>query len=172
VVEDYRSVQLSLRAHPLSFVRPELERRGSAPCAALKQVRDGRRIRLSGIVLIRQRPGAGNVTFVTIEDESGIANIIIWQRLYEKYRRTILSAAMIAVDGQVQKEGDVIHVIANRVEDESFLLRAVGERDFPHRTGPGDGARNGGSDRRSHWTLPLHPEPQQPEIRIKSRDFH
>ena len=98
VVEDYRSVQLTLRAHPLSFVRPELERRGAAPCAALKTIRDGRRIRLSGIVLIRQRPGAGNVTFVTIEDESGIANIIIWQRLYEKYRRTILSAAMI--DGQ------------------------------------------------------------------------
>ena len=186
VVEDYRSVQLSLRAHPLSFVRPELERRGSAPCAALRQIKDGRRIRLSGIVLIRQRPGAGNVTFVTIEDESGIANIIIWQRLYEKYRRTILSAAMLAVDGQVQKEGDVIHVIANRVEDESFLLRAVGDEHpggsspgrnsdpgrFPHRTGAGDGAKSGGLDRRHQPPHLLTPAASGEGIRIKSRDFH
>jgi error-prone DNA polymerase len=172
VVEDYRAVQLTLRDHPLAFVRPELDRLGSVPCAALKRIKDGRKVRLSGIVLIRQRPGAGNVTFVTIEDESGIANIIIWQRLYEKYRRVVLSAAMIAVEGRVQKEGDVIHVIADRVEDESFLLRAVGERDFPHRTGPGDGARGGGPDRRHQLPPPSLPPARHDGIRIKSRDFH
>ena len=172
VVEDYRTVQLTLRDHPLAFVRPELERLGSVPCAALKRIKDGRKVRLSGIVLIRQRPGAGNVTFVTIEDESGIANVIIWQRLYEKYRRVILSAAMIGVAGRVQKEGDVIHVIADRVEDESFLLRAVGDRDFPHRTGPGDGAKGGGADRRHSPLPPLLPPARHDGIRIKSRDFH
>jgi error-prone DNA polymerase len=172
VVEDYRSVQLTLRAHPLSFVRPELERRGALPCAGLRQVKDGRKVRLSGIVLIRQRPGAGNVTFVTIEDESGIANIIIWQRLFEAQRRIVLSAAMIAVVGRVQKEGDVIHVIADRLEDESFLLRAVGELDFPHRTGPGDGARAGGHDPRGPSLPPLPAAAKADGIRVKSRDFH
>ena len=172
VVEDYRSVQLTLRAHPLSFVRPELERRGAAPCAALKQIKDGRKVRLSGIVLIRQRPGKGNVTFITLEDESGIANVIVWQRLYEKYRRIVLSAAMIGVTGKVQKEGDVIHVIADRIEDESFLLRAVGERDFPHRTGPGDGAKNGSPDRRERRPLLPLPAARDEGIRIRSRDFH
>jgi error-prone DNA polymerase len=172
VVEDYRSVQLTLRAHPLSFVRPELERRGAVPCAALRQIGDGRKVRLSGIVLIRQRPGAGNVTFVTIEDESGIANIIIWQRLFEAQRRIVLSAAMIAVVGRVQKEGDVIHVIADRLEDESPLLRAVGTGDFPHRPGPGDGASNGAADPRGRGRPPLPASSEADGIRVKSRDFH
>ncbi|WP_114953610.1 error-prone DNA polymerase [Sphingosinicella terrae] len=172
VVEDYRSIQLTLRDHPLAFVRPELERLGSVPCGALKTIRDGRKVRLSGIVLIRQRPGAGNVTFITIEDESGIANIIVWQRLYEKYRRTVLAAAMIGIEGQLQKEGDVIHIIADRIHDESTLLRAVGQRDFPHRTGPGDGARGGSPDRRGKGPLPLYPYSKEPGIRVKTRDFH
>ena len=172
VVEDYRAVQLTLRNHPLAFVRPELERRGAAPCAALRRIRDGRKVRLSGIVLIRQRPGKGNVTFITIEDETGIANVIVWQRLYERYRRTVLSAAMIAVSGQVQKEGDVIHVIADRIEDESDLLRAVGEMDFPYKTGPGDGARNGGTDPRHRPPRLPPPAAKDETIRIRSRDFH
>jgi len=186
VVEDYRAIQLTLRDHPLAFVRDELARRGAVPCAELQRIRDGRKVRLAGIVLIRQRPGAGNVTFITLEDETGIANVIVWQRLYEKYRRTVLAAAMIMVDGQVQKEGDVIHIIADRIEDESLLLRSVGERErsglkvrpgneppeWPHRTGPGDGARNGGADRR-HLTPRLPPPATRDEgIRIKSRDFH
>jgi error-prone DNA polymerase len=170
VVEDYRSIQLTLRDHPLSFVRPELERRGAVPCAGLAQVRDGRKARVSGIVLIRQRPGAGNVTFITIEDESGIANIIVWQRLFERHRRAIMAAAMIGVEGQVQKEGDVIHIIADRIEDESFLLRSVGERDFPHRTGPGDGVKGARPDPRHPPRL--LPQPAGEGIRIKSRDFH
>jgi error-prone DNA polymerase len=172
VVEDYRSVQLTLRDHPLSFVRPELDRRGSVPCSALKRIKDGRKVRLSGIVLIRQRPGKGNVTFITLEDESGIANVIVWQRLYEKYRRTVLSAAMIGVTGQVQKEGDVIHIIADRIEDESVLLRAVGDKDFPHRTGPGDGAKSSSPDRRERPPRLPPPAAKDEGIRIRSRDFH
>ncbi len=142
------------------------------PCSALKRIKDGRKVRLSGIVLIRQRPGKGNVTFITVEDETGIANVIIWQRLYEKYRRTVLSAAMIGVTGQVQKEGDVIHIIADRIEDESFLLRVVGELDFPHRTGPGDGAKSGSPDRRHQPPRLPPPAAKDDAIRIKSRDFH
>ncbi|MGZ8997979.1 MAG: error-prone DNA polymerase, partial [Allosphingosinicella sp.] len=138
VVEDYCSVQLSLRDHPVAFLRPELDRRAIVPAGRLGQVKDGARIQVAGIVLIRQRPGKGNVTFITLEDESGIANIIVWQRLHEQFRRIILSAAMIAVKGRFQREGQVTHLIADSVEDLTPLLGQVGNLDFPHRTGPGD----------------------------------
>jgi error-prone DNA polymerase len=180
VVEDYRNVQLSLRAHPLAFLRPELERHGIVSCASLKQLKDGRRVKVAGIVLVRQRPGEGNVTFVTIEDETGVANIIIWQRKYEQYRRTVHAAPMISVEGQLQREGEVIHVIADRLDDHTTLLHSVGALDFPHRTGPGDGASHGGAPDRGRWkqpprTLPspLFPAPSaEPALAIKSRDFH
>ena len=102
VVEDYRAVQLSLRAHPLAFLRPELDRLGILPAAALKNVKDGQKVRVAGLVLVRQRPGKGNVTFLTLEDETGIANALAWQRIFESHRRIILASAMICVTGQVQ----------------------------------------------------------------------
>jgi len=188
VVEDYRAVQLSLRAHPLTFLRPQLAAQGHVTSADLARIKDGRKVRLAGIVLIRQRPGsANNVTFVTIEDETGVANIIIWQRLFEAQRRVVLSAAMMGVTGRVQKEGDVIHVIADALEDLSHDLRAVGGLDFPRRTGPGDGARNGGYDARdknkdpvkardlfypAFRSKPYAPGNDTPTIKVKSRDFH
>jgi error-prone DNA polymerase len=148
VVEDYRSIQLALRAPPLAFLRPELDGRGFVTCSDLARIKDGRRVNLSGIVLIRQRPGTTNVTFITIEDETGIANIILWQRRFEAQRRIVMGAPMIGVTGIVQREGDVIHVIGEQLEDQSALLHAVGQMEFAHRTGPGDGARNGGYDPR------------------------
>jgi error-prone DNA polymerase len=179
VVEDYRSVQLSLRAHPLAFLRPELERRGILPCAALRSTRDGRKVEVAGIILVRQRPGAGNVTFVTIEDESGVANAIIWQRKFEEQRRIILSAAMVGIKGTLQREGEVVHVIVDRLEDMTPLLHSVGAMDFPHRPNPGDGATNGGNDPRErirHRPLDLYPAPRprrpEPAIEVRSRDFH
>jgi error-prone DNA polymerase len=199
VVEDYRSVQLSLRAHPLTFLRPQLAAQGRVACADLAGIKDRRKVKLAGIVLIRQRPGsANNVTFVTVEDETGVANIIIWQRLFEAQRRVVLAAAMMGVTGRVQKEGGVIHVIADDLQDLSHELRAVGGLDFPHRTGPGDGAKNGGYDAREKIkdkALPPSGEPERdavkardlfypafrsrpyaPDepatIKVKSRDFH
>ena len=177
VVEDYRSVQLSLRDHPLAFLRPELDRQGAMPAKRLGTLRDGARIYIAGIVLIRQRPGKGNVTFMTLEDESGIANAIVWQRLFDRYRRTILSSAMVGIKGRLQREGQVIHVIADSIEDLTPLLGEVGNRDFPHRPGPGDGARNGSHDPRHKNRLPPPPVAALPPgrdggMRIKPRDFH
>ena len=177
VVEDYRSVQLSLRDHPLAFLRPELDRQGAMPAKRLGTLRDGARIYIAGIVLIRQRPGKGNVTFMTLEDESGIANAIVWQRLFDRYRRTILSSAMVGIKGRLQREGQVIHVIADSIEDLTPLLGEVGNRDFPYRPGPGDGARNGSHDPRHKNRLPPPPVAALPPgrdggMRIKSRDFH
>ncbi|MDB5699384.1 MAG: dnaE, partial [Alphaproteobacteria bacterium] len=181
VVEDYRSTQLSLRAHPLAFLRPELERRGIVACADLRHIKDGRWVEVAGIILVRQRPGSTNVTFVTIEDETGVANAIIWQQKFEAQRRIVLSAAMISVKGRLQREGEVIHIIADRLEDHTPLLHSVGALDFPHRPSPGDGATHGGApDPRERWKhrpRHLYPAPHgarcdEGVIPVKSRDFH
>jgi error-prone DNA polymerase len=161
VFEDYRTVQLSLRAHPLSFLRGELDRRGITSCADLARVRDGARVNVAGIVLIRQRPGQGNVTFITIEDESGIANAILWQRRFEAHRRVVMTSAMIGVHGTVQREGQVIHVVADRIDDHTPLLRSIGDMAFPHRPGPGDAVTHPGS-----------PDRGENVLRQKTRDFH
>jgi error-prone DNA polymerase len=171
VVEDYRAVQLSLRNHPVIFLRPALDRRRIVPAARLASLKDGDRVRTAGIVLVRQRPGKGNVTFLTLEDETGIANAIVWQRIFERQRRIILAAAMVAVHGTLQREGEVIHIIADRLEDLTPLLHRVGEMHFPHRPGPADAARHGGPDPRERRAATLAPG-RDGGLRIKSRDFH
>ena len=150
VVEDYRSRGLSLRRHPVAFLRGDLEGRGAVPCAALRTMRSGRRVTVGGLVLVRQKPGsAKGVMFITIEDESEVANLVIWPSLFERQRRLILSTGMLACRGRVQREGNVIHVVADELVDLSDLLRRVGDReaasDFPLRTGRGDEAKHGGS---------------------------
>jgi len=183
VVEDYRALQLSLRAHPLTFLRDDLARRGLKRCADLAQVKDGRHVEVAGIILVRQKPGsAKGVLFITVEDESGIANGILWPDRFEAQRRTVMSAAMIGMKGRVQKEGEVIHVICDRIVDYGDLLAKVGQMSFPHATGRGDGARHAGSPDRgdagwkpsprdSYW--PPHANGMDPEevVRVKTRDF-
>ncbi|MBF9194625.1 error-prone DNA polymerase [Microvirga terrestris] len=129
VVEDYISTGLTLRQHPVSFLRPDLEKRRMTPCAALRQARDGSRVTVAGLVLVRQRPGtAKGVTFMTIEDETDVANVVIWSAIFEKHRQLILSSGMIACRGSVQREGDVIHVVAEHLISLSDLLRSVAQR--------------------------------------------
>jgi len=126
VVADYRSVGLSLRAHPVSFIRDEIERLGAVPCAALPELTPGKRVIVAGIVLVRQRPGsAQGVIFATIEDETGHANIIVWPKVFERHRRVVLGARMIACRGLLQRESDVIHVVADELTDLSDLLASV-----------------------------------------------
>jgi error-prone DNA polymerase len=147
VVEDYGSVGLTLREHPLAFLRDDLRRQGMIACADLADIRDGRRVTVPGLVLVRQKPGsAKGVMFITIEDETGFANLIVWPKLFEQQRRLVLTASMLACRGRVQKEAGVTHVIAERLIDLSDLLRQVGERDAPVvlPSGRGDEARRGG----------------------------
>ncbi|HEX2764421.1 MAG TPA: error-prone DNA polymerase [Allosphingosinicella sp.] len=177
VVEDYRAVQLTLRRHPVAFLRPELDRRGFVRCADLRHIGDGRRVEVAGIVLIRQRPGsAKGVLFVTIEDESGVANAIIWPDRFEAQRRVVMASAMLGIKGAVQKEGDVIHVVTDRMEDLTPMLRTVGAMDFPHRTAPADGAKGGAPDPRERKPVrpggPLLPKEEEATIPIRSRNFH
>ncbi len=160
VVEDYGHVGLSLRAHPVSFLRDDLHRRRIVTCTEAMEARDGRWLEAAGIVLVRQRPGsAKGVMFITLEDETGIANLVVWPKVFEKHRRIVLSSGMIAVRGRVQREGDVVHLVAYHFKDLSAELAGVGSRDgsFPLPHGRGDEFHRGGSgpDAREPKTSPL-----------------
>jgi len=118
VVEDYETLRLSLKAHPVSFMRARLERNRIIRAAALADQPAGRNVRTAGLVLVRQRPGtASGVIFMTVEDETGVANLIVWPRIFEEYRRIVMSSRMIAVEGVLQKEQGVIHIVAQRFAD-------------------------------------------------------
>ncbi len=175
VVEDYDHVGLSLRGHPLGFLRGDLFERGIRTCKEANALADKSHVLVAGMVLVRQRPGtAAGVTFMTIEDETATVNVVIWSSLYEEQRRLILTARMVAISGQVQKEGEVIHVVARRLIDLSDDLDTVGAREdsFPVPKSRGDEFRNGepGIDHRS---LPRRGSraAATPVIVIKTRDF-
>ena len=123
VVEDYRRLSLSLKAHPVAFLRERLDQKKILRCEELASQRNGARASVAGLVLVRQRPGsAKGVIFLTIEDETGIANIIVWPKIFEALRGIVLGARFIAVTGRVQIEAGVIHVVMERAEDLTPLL--------------------------------------------------
>jgi len=181
VVQDYGHVGLSLRAHPVSFLREDLRRRRILSCAEAMATRDGRWIDTAGVILVRQRPGsAKGVLFVTLEDESGIANLIVWSKVFEANRRILLGTSMLAVRAQVQREGEVTHLIVQRVTDLSAELASVGARGsaFPLPTGRGDGMRNGGGPDPRENPKGLRPRDMVDpyghidELKVKARNFH
>jgi len=141
VVEDYDHVGLSLRAHPLSFLRADLEAKRMVTCQDALQARDGKWLRTAGLVLVRQRPGsAKGIMFITIEDETGIANLVIWPTLFDRQRQIVLSASMLGIHGCIQREGEVVHLVAHDLVNLSAELASVGDRDgaFPLPHGRGD----------------------------------
>ena len=125
VAEDYASLRLSLKAHPLTLVRDQADAplAGCLPALHLADAKDGTTVSVAGLVLVRQRPGSAHgVIFATIEDETGTANIVVWTDVFERYRRPLLTARLMRVTGKLQREGIVIHVIAQTIEDRSDLL--------------------------------------------------
>src|SRR5271166_1505856 len=128
VVEDYRRLSLSLKAHPTSFMRSRLAARGMLRSDALAGVRSGERVTVAGLVLVRQRPGtAKGVIFMTLEDEAGVANVIVWPKAFERLRAIVLGARFVAVTGKLQNEQGVIHIIADRMDDLTPLLGMLSE---------------------------------------------
>ena len=124
VVEDYGHIGLTLRDHPLCFLRPDLNKQAYVTCQTAGAARDGKALKTAGLVLIRQRPGsAKGVMFITIEDETGVANLVIWPTLYEKQRRVILTSSMLGVQGRVQREGEVVHLVAHKLFDSIWRPR-------------------------------------------------
>jgi error-prone DNA polymerase len=162
VVEDYRSKGLTLRAHPLAFLRTDLAARGFTRCAALKSARNSTRLSVAGLVLVRQMPGSANgVMFATLEDETDVANLIIWPSQLEKQRRVILTAGLLGCRGRVRCESGVIHLIAEHLMDLSAELRRVGGLDGPVGSAPGNQSDDTGMQRE-------HAE----GLRMRARDFH
>jgi error-prone DNA polymerase len=165
VVDDYRSLRLSLKAHPVSFLRAGLARDGMVPAEALARLPDGKRLKVAGLVLVRQRPGsASGVIFATLEDETGVANIVVWPDVFERHRSAVLKASLLAVEGRLQREGLVIHVVARHLVDLTArlgeLTRPLGEVAdplFDNAPARADEAKRPGRDAR-----PL----------VRSRDFH
>ena len=143
VIEDYRHLHLSLKAHPISFLRHELTARGIPPNGNLPNVRPGRRVTVAGLVLVRQRPGEGRAIFMTLEDETGIANTIMWLRTYEAYRPIVLGPRFISVTGQLQNEQGVIHIVAEHFEDLTPLLRGLSQQDPVQVVSCGDHVKHG-----------------------------
>ena len=128
VVEDYRRLSLSLKAHPASFMRARLSARGILRSEALSSIKNGERVTVAGLVLVRQRPGtASGVIFMTLEDETGVANIIVWPKVFERLRAIVLGARFIAVTGKLQSEQGVIHIVAERMNDLTPMLGLLSE---------------------------------------------
>jgi error-prone DNA polymerase len=133
VIEDYRALALSLKQHPVAFLRGELDKRQVTPTETLDVPKAGTRLSVAGIVLVRQRPGSASGTvFVTLEDEYGIANLIVWPHVFEKYRGIVMGSKMIACRGRLQREGDkphqVVHIVAEELFDLTPLLDRLQEK--------------------------------------------
>ncbi len=128
VVNDYRFLKLSLREHPASFLRQDLSGRGILRNEVLRKTASGKRVAVSGLVTVRQRPGSANgVIFLSIEDETALANVIVWPKTFARFRAVVLGARYIAVKGRMQEECGVIHVVAESLEDLTFLLGRLAE---------------------------------------------
>ena len=130
---DYQSTGLTLSRHPLALLRPRLTRMKLVTAADLAQLPNGRITRAAGIVTCRQRPGAASgVVFVTLEDETGYINVVVWNHIVENQQRELLGARLMGVEGTLQREGEVIHLVARRLTDHTRLLGtlATASRDF------------------------------------------
>ena len=135
VAEDYRTTSLSLKAHPVGFYRPMLTRRGVITAEQLLGLKDGRKVSVAGLVLIRQRPGtAKGVVFVTLEDETGVANAVVWKDRFEADRNVVMTASFLVVHGRVQRAENVIHIVAEAFTDLSAHLSTL--RDEPGAPAP------------------------------------
>jgi DNA polymerase III alpha subunit len=178
VIEDYRHLRLSLKAHPVSFVREDLGRRGCLRHEQLADIASGQRVTVAGLVLVRQRPGSANgVIFMTLEDETGIANTIVWPKTFETFRPIVLGARLISVTGKLQNESGVIHVVADRIEDLSPLLRRLSEeKDLIETAARADAVRRSSAERprhpRSGDALVLALKDNPATVMPKGRNFH
>jgi error-prone DNA polymerase len=181
---DYATLGLSLKAHPMGLLRPLFARERVVPAGALPDLPTDRRIAIAGLVLVRQRPGsAKGVIFITLEDETGIANLVVWPAMFERYRRVVLTGALLTATGRLQREGEVIHLVVEHLEDHSARLatlveprkhadpKRAAERAIAH----ADAVRRNGPDPRDEAMIAQYQQQRDdPAARIRrlSRDFH
>ncbi|MEJ6595376.1 error-prone DNA polymerase [Parasphingorhabdus sp.] len=189
VVADYQSVRLSLKGHPMEFLREQFRARGVLSCAELAQAKNGSQVKVAGVVLIRQRPGKGNAIFITLEDESGVSNLLLWASRFEKMRRPVMAARLMLATGKVQRSAEgVTHLMTARVEDYSFMLNEITTHERPdipmaradevnrpvYRNEDRQVVRQAEAARsaQSHPTRSNGGHPRNVRILPKSRDFH
>ena len=173
VVADYQTIRLSLKGHPMEFLRPLLARERVIPCAEVNHANDKKRVRCAGVVLVRQRPGSANgVVFMTLEDETGIANIVVWPKVMAHFRKEVMGARLILVEGYIQSSPEqVTHLVAQRLFDRSSDLVNLAD-DALARRPVSSMALN--DDRRDHPDAPAQQirHPRNVRILPRSRDFH
>jgi error-prone DNA polymerase len=171
VVADYQTIRLSLKGHPMEFLRATFTEEGIVSCATVAHENDKRRVRCAGIVLVRQRPGSSKgVVFMTLEDETGIANIVVWPKVMEKFRKEVMGARLVEIEGTIQSSLDhVVHLVADRLFDRTPDLIGLSNdalRSYLPVENSSDGQR---------LISPASAKARHPrEVRIlpASRDFH
>ncbi|KAB0572453.1 error-prone DNA polymerase [Brucella pituitosa] len=158
VIADYETTRLSLKGHPLQYLREGLAAEGVSTCRAVQEGADGRRMKVAGIVTVRQRPGsAKGVVFLTIEDETGIANIVVWSKIMKAFRREVMGARLIHIEGRIQRSPEgVVHLVASKLQDRSAALIEMSGREAQRLVAPSQTAHH----------------PRNVKIMPNSRDFH
>ncbi len=166
VVADYHMLRLSLKAHPMALLRPIFLAKRTVTAAQIALATGGARLTMAGVVLVRQRPGKGNAIFITLEDETGIVNVVLWARLFEHYRAEVIAARLLSVTGEVQRSPEgVIHLTASRVVDSTAALAQLSVLHAPRRM-------PSRADVFAHPVYPKSGHPRDARILPKSRDFH
>ncbi|MBY0226450.1 MAG: error-prone DNA polymerase [Hyphomicrobium sp.] len=188
VVNDYQTLRLSLKAHPMSFLRERLRAERVSNCQELRSMRDGQFVKVAGVILVRQRPGsAKGVVFMTLEDETGVGNCVVWPKTLERYRKTVMQARLMLVTGRVQRHESIVHIVATSLEDRSDWLMLLSEwaNEMPIPIANADEVKSPGPDPiasgagdHPRWA-PVNPtvrprpmHPRQERVIPKSRDFH
>ncbi|WP_176036402.1 error-prone DNA polymerase [Brucella tritici] len=158
VIADYETTRLSLKGHPLQYLREVLAAEGVSTCRAVQEGADGRRMKVAGVVTVRQRPGsAKGVVFLTIEDETGIANIVVWSKIMKAFRREVMGARLIHIEGRIQRSPEgVVHLVASKLQDRSAALIEMSGRESQRLVAPSQMAHH----------------PRNVRIMPNSRDFH
>ena len=187
VVNDYQTLRLSLKAHPMSFLRAHFAEKRVRSCDELRASKDGAYVSVAGVVLVRQRPGsAKGVVFMTIEDETGIANAVVWPKTLERFRKVVMGARLIVIHGRIQRHEDIVHVVSQRLEDRSDWLKLLSEDGLAMKAPVANADHVKSPDIRSEQSGPHngHPRwsqtprdprrthPRNARIIPKSRDFH
>ena len=164
VLADYQTLRLSLKGYPMQFLREVFAGEKVKSCAEVEACRDGTRARCAGVVLVRQMPGDAGVVFITLSDETGITNVVVWPRLVETFRREIMGARLLLIEGKVQKSDNVVHLVAERIVDRSAELERLSEDAVRPFAGRLEDIAHQRPDSRSH--------PRNVRVLPKSRDFH
>jgi error-prone DNA polymerase len=172
VAADYQTIRLSLKNHPMALLRPHFAADKALTAAQLNASRNGRPARLAGVVLVRQRPGNGNAIFITLEDETGVANIVIWARLFDVFRRPVMAARLMLVEGEVQRSPEgVVHLMATRIIDRSAALDLLSEtHDASVQTARASEVLD--EDKPGSYPGGRARHPRDVRILPRSRDFH